>query len=717
MMVTLSVLAATRRNRWLVGIGIVALAAAAVFGFWYLSPPRLNVILITLDTTRADRLGIYGYQNGQTDGFEVFAKEGVIFERAYAPAPITLPSHATLLTGLYPPEHGLRVNGSGQLNKDLPVLTDILKGHGYETGAFIAAIVLDSKYGLDRGFETYDDEIQRSARHAGEPRRDGKQVVDSALKWMQQRMAKPFFCWVHLYDAHAPYDPRPEQFGQDFAKNPYDAGIAYEAMQFHRIIEFLRSQKLDAKTLVIIAGDHGEGLNEHLETEHGMLVYNSTLHVPLAFLGPAPCQRGTRVADPVSLVDVMPTVLDLMKLPSPKHVSGRSLLPSLKGQPIELRDHYAETETPFLLNRWSPLQTVISDYWKYIHTSQPELYDLSKDPGELTNLFDSADHRDQRRQMQDRLSVIQEAFVAVDAQHVNLSEKDLAALQALGYVSGGKARREDEGSKNTEALPDVKDFLPYLSAFEEAKHIGLEGRVNEAITLLQDVVKQTQQFPAADLLLGDCLAQAGRLEDAAESYRAVLVKRPDFDRAHLSLGKVLGALGRPDEAADQLREHLKANPTAAVAHLELAQLLMQSQKLDEAEHELRTAQKLAPDLAPAQILLGQLMLVRRKPTEAVGYFLQAAKSAPQSAVPHLHLMQVLAQLGQANVAIDHGKKAIAIEPNSFEGHFNLGLLLISQRRITEGVAALRAAHNLQPQDPRPLQQIQRIESALKQPTK
>ncbi|WP_010583983.1 sulfatase-like hydrolase/transferase [Schlesneria paludicola] len=716
-MVTLPLLAAKRRNRWLVGIGIVALAALGAFAIWRLSSPRLNVILITLDTTRADRLGIYGDQNAQTTGFDVFAKDGVVFERAYAPAPITLPSHATLLTGLYPPEHGLRVNGSGQLGKEIPVLTEILKDRGYETGAFIAAVVLDSKYGLDRGFDTYDDEIQRSARHAGEPRRDGQQVVDSALKWLQHRTAKPFFCWIHLYDAHAPYDPRPELFGQDFAKSPYDAGIAYEARQFHRVMEFLHTQKLDTNTLVVIVGDHGEGLNEHLETEHGMLVYNTTLHVPLAFLGPRPCQRGTRVPEAVSLVDVMPTVLDLMKLSAPRHVSGRSLLPALKGQPIEPRDCYAETETPFLLNRWSPLQTVISDHWKYIHTTQPELYDLSIDPGELTNLIDSASHHDERRQMQDRLSVMQESFVPIDAQHVNLSEKDLAALQALGYVSGGKTRRDDGGPKNHELLPDVKDFLPYLSSFEEAKHIGLEGRVQEAITLLEEVVRQTQQFPAADLLLGDCLAQAGRLEDAAKTYQAVLVKRPDFDRAHFSLGKVLTALGRTDEATDQFREHIKANPTAAMTHLELAQLLIRSQKLDEAEREFRTAQQLAPDLVPAHLLLGQLLVMRKRPTEAVACFLQAAKLAPRSAVPHLNLMQVLAQLGQAKVAIEHGKKAVTLEPASFEGHFNLGLLLVSQQRIAEGVAELRQAHHLQPNNPRPLQQIQRIESATKQPIK
>jgi arylsulfatase A-like enzyme/predicted Zn-dependent protease len=654
--------------------------------------------------------------NGQTNGFDDFAKEGVIFERAYAPTPITLPSHATILTGLYPPEHGLRVNGSGQLGKDLPVLQELLKERGYETGAFIAAVVLDSKYGLDRGFDTYDDEIQKSARHFGEPRRDGQQVVDSALKWLRERTARPFFCWIHLYDAHAPYDHRPELFGQDFVKSPYDAGLACEAKQFERVMRFLKSQKLDSKTLVVAVGDHGEGLDEHQETEHGMLVYNSTLQVPLAFMGPRPCRPGTRVAESVSLADVMPTLLDLTRVPFPKHVSGRSLRPGLSGQALEPRDCYAETETPFMLNRWSPLQTVISDQWKYIHTTRPELYDLSNDPRELTNLAESATHQDQRQQMRDRLFGMQESFVAAGAQQINLSEKDQAALQSLGYVSGGNVRRDAANLNSVDTLPDVKDFLPYLSAFEEAKHIGLEGRVNEAIVLLEEIVRKTPQFPAADLLLGDCLAQAGRLQDAAETYHAVLAKRPDFERARFSLAKVLVGLRRHDEAVEQLREYIKANPAAAAGHLELAHVLTQQQKLDEASTAYRKALQLAPDLVPAHLALGQLFMMQRRPNEAAACFLQAVKYAPRAAIAHQNLMMALAQMGQANPAIEHGKRAAALEPDSFEVRFNLGVLLVSQRRLAEGIAELREAQKLRPEDPRPSQHIQRAEAAFIRPT-
>ncbi|MBS0266600.1 MAG: sulfatase, partial [Planctomycetes bacterium] len=236
--------------RWLV-LAVVPLLALAAWGYRAYTSPPLNVILVTLDTTRADRLGAYGYTKGQTDAFDAFARQGVVFEHAYAPAPITLPSHATMLTGLYPPEHGLRVNGVGRLGKQIPFLAEILKKQGYDTAAFVAAMVLDSQFGLDRGFDTYDDDLSKgqATGHGGERRRDGQDVVNAALAWLAQPRQRPFHCWIHLYDAHAPYDPRPKIFGDQFSAAPYDAGVAWELRQFERITNFLKQQQLDKNTL------------------------------------------------------------------------------------------------------------------------------------------------------------------------------------------------------------------------------------------------------------------------------------------------------------------------------------------------------------------------------------------------------------------------------------------------------------------------------------
>ena len=713
-MISLISFAAKWRNGLLVALGGIAMIAAGAT-YWSWGPPRLNVVLITLDTTRADHLGAYGYQGGLTKAFDEFAKRGVIFDRAYAPTPLTLPSHATMLTGLYPPEHGLRMNGVGRLDNRIPLLTEILKKQGYATGAFIAAAVLGAQYGLDRGFDTYDDQLpnKKGGNHFGEPRRDGKEILDSALAWLRQPRSRPFFCWIHLYDAHGPYDARPDIFGQTFSNRPYDAGIAREVQQIERLTAYLKEQQLDAKTLVVIVADHGEGLDEHLESEHGMLVYNTTLHVPFAIVAPRDCQPATRVADVVSLVDLTPTVLDLLNIPALKQTSGQSLRPALNGQPIESRSCYAETYVPFNYSHWSPLQAIISDRWKYIQTSRPELYDLATDPGELTNL--AASNREQCEQMRNLLEILQESFVPATAQNLKLSEKDLAHLKALGYVSGGGSVGDSHVPKDAEALPDVKDMLPSLVKFDKARHLSMQGKVDDAITVLHGIPQITKDFSIAGVLLGECLAQAGRMEEAVSTYHSVLTERPDFVGAHFSLGRVLSGQGRFEEAVTQFREFLKQNKDAANGYFELGQALANLQKYDEAIAAYREALRIAPEYVGANISLGQLLASLRQLKEAVFCFEQAMKYDPDSAPAYAHLFLVLAQMGQAEKAIFYGKRAVALEPNSFETRFNLGILFVMQKRYPEGLFELRAAQQLRPDDPRPTRAIHEVEAALKRP--
>lgn len=681
--------------------------------YWHWSAPRLNVLLVTFDTTRADRLGTYGYQNGQTAGFDDFAREGVVFDRAYAPAPLTLPSHATMLTGLYSPEHGLRVNGAGRLDDQLPLLPEILKQHGYETGAFVAAAVLDSKYGLDRGFETYDDELPRQKRtdFLGEARRDGKDVVDSALAWLQQRTKQPFFCWVHLYDAHGPYAARPDKFGDVFSQRPYDAGVAWETQQFERLITDLKERGLDSQTLVIVAGDHGEGLGDHQESEHGMLVYNTTVQVPFVFRGPQ-CRPGTRVPAVVSLVDVAPTVLDMVGISAPPHVSGRSLRAALNGESIESRDCYAETETPFVYGHWSPSRTVITDRWKYIRTTRPELYDLEHDPGELTNLVDK--DAATLEEMRSALELLEQSFVPATAQNLKLSDKDLARLRSLGYLSGGPVSgHADPQASDAEPLIDVKDMLPYLTKFDEARHLSMEGKLDEAIALLREVSQGTSEFAVSDVLLAECLAQSGRLDEAVTVYRSVLDRRADAATAQFGLGKVLAGQGHSAEAAAEFRKFLQDNPESETGHFELAKALTNLKQIEDAIAEYRQAIRLAPEFVAANISLGQLLMATGRLRDAADCFEQAVEHDPDAAVAHEFLMILLTQMGQPVAAIRHGKKAVALQPDSFETHFNLGLLLVAQRRSTEGLAELREAQKLRPDDPRPGPEIQRAEATLK----
>jgi arylsulfatase A-like enzyme/Flp pilus assembly protein TadD len=706
----------SRRTRIVVPLLVVLIALVAVATIrWYSRGPRPNIILVTFDTTRADHLGAYGYDQGLTGGFDDFASRGVLFERAYAPCPVTLPSHATMLTGLYPPEHDLRVNGEKGLSTEIPFLPEILKTQGYDTGAFIAAApVLGSQFGLNRGFDNYDDSPAKSStrtRPYGGERRDGEEVVDLALDWLGLRTERPFFCWIHLYDAHGPYDSFKDIYQQKFEQNPYDAGVAWEIQQFDRVNSFLKDRQLDSNTLVIVAGDHGEGLDDHGEHEHGMLVYNSTLHVPLVFAGMPECLPGTRVANTVSLVDLMPTVLDILKIPAPDVISGRSLLPALNGQAIESRDYYAEAEMPYFLNRWCPLRSVISDRWKYIQSTRPELYNLEQDPGELTNLANSADN--EREMFEILLAEIQDSFQRTRAEQVELSQQDMANLQSLGYVSGGTSSEDDEAFSSGKELIDVKDMVPLIAKFEEAKHIASGDRLEEAIALLTEVAEATDDFPMSDLRLGDLLAQAGRPEEATVIYRSVLARRPDFLSTHLTLGRILVVQDQFESAKTHFREFIKGNPRDAAGHFELAQVATRLQNFDEAILEYRESLRLAPESVPAHLALGHLLAMLRRPGEAVPYLEKALNGDSNNIAALENLMMVLAQTGKLDEAIQYGKRAVTLNPDSFETHFNLGLMLIQAQRQADGIHQLREAQRIRPDDPRPEQQIKQAESVQK----
>ena len=689
---------------------IALIAAGAIWRSW--SVPRLNVILVTFDTTRADRLGIYGYQQGVETGFDEFAKRGVVFERAYAPAPITLPSHATMLTGLYPPEHGLRLNGEGRLADTVPLLPQILRQQGYDTGAFIAAVVLDSMFGLARGFDTYDDDLSKAtrAKFSDDRRRDGQAIMNSALAWLKRRKARPFFCWIHLYDAHGPYDMRSEFFGKKFEQNPYDAGVATELQAFDRLLAFLKEHKLDQNTMVVVAADHGEGLDEHLENEHAMLVYNTTLHVPLVFVGPRDCQPGLRVANPVSLTDLMPTVLDLLGIPAPRHVSGRSLRAALKGAPMSSTVCYAEAITPFELNHWCPLETVISGRWKYIQTTRPELYDLQADPGELLNLAES--NVDECQQMRNVLEAMQESFSRSEAQKVKLSDQDRENLMALGYVAGGR-QTSDAIRSTTEALPDIKDMLPYLAMYEKARLLTLQGNFEDAIGLVQEIVHARDDYATAFVLLGECLLEVKRPDEAVDAFQSALKLRPDFTKVRLSLARCLAAHGHFDEAVAELMEVIKQDPDTALNHYLLARALVELQRFDDAIVQFRQAIQISPDYLAAHLHLGQLFVKIDRPADAVPCFDHALRLDPTNGVAFTNLLKVLLQLGETESALKSAQRFAEGNPASFEARFNLGFLLTARKRYAEGISELREAQKLRPDDPRPLQQIQQAEAALK----
>lgn len=534
----------------------VLLGSIAGGVLWYVrSTPPLNVLLITLDTTRADRLGCYGYSLAKTPVLDRLAQQGVLFERAYAPVPLTLPSHASMLTGLYPPEHGLHNNGQAALPPGLPTLATELQAAGYETGAFVAAFVLNHKFGLQQGFKTYNDDLSQAEAglHGHHQYRDANLVINAALTWLQPRSRKPFLCWVHLFDPHFPYLTHEDRFGEEFKDRPYDAELAYVDKQIDRLITNLRESGALQNTLIVIVGDHGESLGEHGELSHSMTLYDATLRVPLLVVSPNERGRGHRVAEPVSLVDLTPTVLDRLGLRPLPHVSGRSLRPALRGEPLTVIPCYAETDEPYQTGHWSPQRALITSQWKYIRSPQAELYDLMADPRELNNL--ATESRDQLLKLEEELTSWEERMNQRLTGNVTLSEQERRTLRSLGYASTHQTMGEEN-----RPLRDVKDMLPTYYKLNAAAAMMDAGYYDTAEPLLREALAADGDYFAAHGELGRCLLKQRRLPEAVQSLRRAVELEPGSEGVQSMLGATLLLQEDYSAAAEALELAIRLNP-------------------------------------------------------------------------------------------------------------------------------------------------------------
>lgn len=582
-------MAVRSRKRWLpLVIGVITAGIfLAGFGYWrYSATQRWNVILITLDTTRADHLGCYGYNKVETPTIDAVAKSGVVFERAYTTVPLTLPSHASMLTGLNPYEHTLFANTAGTLPDNIPTLAEALSKNGYSTAAFLSAFVLHQRFGLFRGFDKYDDDVAAPSKL--EPigqRRSADQVTDRALQWLKFRDSKPFFCWIHYFDPHVDYHDHQEVFGKKFAQNPYDAEISYVDLHLKRVLDYLEAQRLKERTLVIIVGDHGEGLCEHRERFHGLLLYDSTLRVPFIVSAPSKAKANLRVNDPVSVIDVTPTVLDYLGLPCPKPISGRSLRPFLKGQTLPSRACYGVAKQGYIDEGWAPLTCLVSDNWKYIRTTKPELYDLIGDPGEKTNLAET--HPEMVQQFEQQLEDMETSGAHFESQGVSLSEREQKNLDDLGYIGGS------DSAKNSSAeLSDIKDHLEELEAFETAHDLSIHGKMDEAIVGLYEVIGKSPHYVKPRIMLGQLLVARGKIDEAELQFMAILDQNPKNIAAHANMGTLMLERKQYEAALEHTLRALEVNPLSARLHLEAGKALRELGRTSEAAPHFQTADQL-----------------------------------------------------------------------------------------------------------------------------
>jgi len=546
-------------------------------------PVPQNVLLITLDTTRADHLGAYGMGAGVTPCLDQLAGEGVVFEQALSPVPITLPSHSSILTGMYPPFHGVHDNGTFYLPAACVTLAETLSERGFETGAFVAAQVLARRYGLNQGFDEYPDVVASSAESGGHGLElRAAAVVDRALTWLTGVGDAPFFAWVHLFDPHKPYSPPPE-FEQRFPGDPYLGEIAYVDSQVARLREHLvRHDQLD-DTLIVVTADHGEGCGEHGEVTHALLTYQSTLHVPLIWRHPV-LAAATRVTIPVSLVDVAPTVLGLLELPMPQmpRMHGVDLF-DREAREVE-RDLYFESEFALHNFGWSPLRGIRTGDHKFIAAPRSEFFDLARDPAETTNLLDPEDEREEAllRRLEGLRKLLAEGSPGRAAQ-LELSAEDARALESLGYASAPED--EEAGS-----AIDPKDRVEYAGrvlglwmtflageyelARRDAELVLAENpRVLLAWATLAAITMQTAE---AQLARGDHEVSAAGFAQALEQLERALEIDPMRIDCLMQKGAALRRLGRDGEAAAVFARCIDVQPDYALPHRLLGRLLEKS---------------------------------------------------------------------------------------------------------------------------------------------
>jgi arylsulfatase A-like enzyme/predicted negative regulator of RcsB-dependent stress response len=624
----------------------------------------LNVLVITIDTLRADHLGCYGYKSIHTPNIDALGAAGVRFEHAYTPVPITLPSHTVIFTGTYPTASGMHDFSGNRLGAQSLTMASLLKENGFTTGAVVASAVLDSRFGLSRGFDFYYDHFdfnRLQEANLDEMERPGNLVADLALDWLTHNSSQRFFLWMHLYDPHYPYTP-PAPFSTEYQSHPYDGEIAFADAQVGRILQFLKSKGLYEKTLIVLSGDHGEGLGEHGEKTHGFFIYDSTLHVPLIMRFPGAAHPGT-VATAVSTADILPTVLELLKIPVPAQVQGVSLTAEVEGgqrNATAARGLYSETFLPRLHFNWSELRGIQFGTYHFIEAPRPELYDLERDPGELTNLF--AEKKAVASEMQGKLTALVRAYTPATelAERMPLDPALIERLKALGYAgfSGG-----GDTSAKSSTLPDPKDRIQVYELISQGLADGQHGRYEDSVTKLTEALKTepdsvavhyllgldyyrmrdypksvehltrvmqlSPEYALAAFHLGLAHARAGHTDAAiAALNRALQLDSTNFAAAY-DLGEIYLQKGMATEAAAKFRQAIAVNPESAMAHVALGELLLSQGNVDQALVELRTSVDLAPENPRAHAMLARALEAKGLPQEAEQEMRKARESAPR----------------------------------------------------------------------------------------
>ncbi len=675
---------APRRISWKPLLAGAGLAAAAVAGLRFL--PRfvpeahrpLNVILVTADTLRADRLPAYGYDKVETPNLDRLAASGVVFEQATTVVPLTLPAHSTMFTGTYPMHHGVRDNGGYYLGQDQVTLAETLKESGYQTGGFVSAFVLDSRWGLNQGFDTYWDDFDLNKfENVGldTVQRRGGEVLAEAVKWMDSVKEDPFFAWLHFYDVHTPYEP-PEPFlsrYKGYMGARYDGEIAYLDSLVGELLSWLAENDLEDDTLVVFIGDHGESLGQHEETTHGFFIYDATMHVP--FLLKAPYRQirpGRRIPAQVRNVDLMPTLLDLVAIAPPPSVQGTSLVPLLEGDTEDLGLlAYSESFYPRHHYGWSELKSIRNGLLHYIDAPRPELFDVLADPNQSKNLAS------QRAATVTELKTALDEMVArygvegIDEKGPETLDPDTQAqLAALGYL-GGPSKIKIDPSR---PLPDPKDKIGLFNLIKEAGADSSEEKVDQAMAKIDKVLAEDPDILEAYYIRGNLHSKRKDLEKALEAYQEALARDPEYKSALFGLATTYQDMGRAEDAETGFKRILELDPRDNRAYYSLAKIQVDRNDFEGALELLKQAVDIGSERAPLHNLMAECYIGLKELEEAKKEIATALEMNSELPTAHFNLALIHEEEGDVPAAIQAYEKELAISPKDFRSHFNVAKL-------------------------------------------
>ena len=630
--------------------------------------PGLDVLLITIDTLRADALGAYGNRLVATPWSDRLAAAGVRFDQAHAQNVVTLPSHSNILSGRYPLDHGVRDNSGFRFPKQTDTLATLLKARGYRTAAFISAFPLASRFGLDRGFDVYDDHFLTADGGSlfREQERHAPLTIAAALRWWQAESAGPRFLWVHLYEPHFPYEP-PEPFASRFRDRPYLGEVAAADAALEPLLGPLLDAGAKGRTLTILTGDHGESLGEHGERTHGIFAYETTLHIPLILHCPRLLGPRT-VVDPVRHVDLVPTILDALELPIPEGLSGRSLLALAAGRRTELAPSYFEALSGMTNRRWAPLYGLIRDRLKYIDLPLPELYDLARDPSETRNL--AASRPQELETMRSLLGRVRSADRGVS--RLQESGETRERLRALGYLAAG----ETPAKSHYTVDDDPKRLISLDAELQTVAERQRAGDLAGALALCQDIVRRSPEMPLALTQLAALEREQGDLAGAVATARRALALSPEDPATAALLGRYLNDAGRAREVVELLAPFAKTLDPSVDVLMAWGVALAQAGRPNEALAAFGQAREMDPSNAMALVDIGTVHLMARDFPRARSAFEAALALNAGLARAHNSLGVIAAETGNPAEAIERWKRAVELDPHDVDTLFNLGSLLM-----------------------------------------